>query len=58
LARAYLKGAGLTLLGELAKVTGLSRPEAGRGNHLLVDKGLAERPSKGIYRWSTMSGTQ
>ena len=54
LARAYLKGAGLTLLGELAKVTGLSRPEAGRGNHLLVDKGLAERPSKGIYRWSRM----
>ena len=54
LARTYLQGAGLTLLGELAKVTGLSRPEAGRGNHLLVDKGLAERPSNGIYRWSGM----
>jgi len=51
LAQAYLKGAGLTLLGELSKVTGLSRPEAGRGNHVLVDKGLAERPSNGIYRW-------
>jgi hypothetical protein len=54
LARTYLQGAGLTLLGELAKVTGLSRPEAGRGNHALVDKGLAERPSNGVYRWSRM----
>jgi len=51
LAQTYLKGAGLTLLGELSKVTGLSRPEAGRGNHVLVDNGLAERPSNGIYRW-------
>jgi hypothetical protein len=54
LAGTYLQGAGLTLLGELAKVTGLSRPEAGRGNHALVDKGLAERPSNGVYRWSRM----
>jgi len=54
LAQTYLKGAGLTLLGELSKVTGLSRPEAGRGNHVLVDRGLAERPSNGVYRWSRM----
>jgi hypothetical protein len=54
LAKTYLRGAGLTLLGELAKVTGLSRPEAGRGNHVLVDKGLAERPANGVYRWSGM----
>jgi len=55
LARTYLQGAGLTLLGELAKVTGLSRTEAGRGNHILVDRGLAERPSQGIYRWGSMN---
>src|SRR5262249_32877667 len=54
LAKTYLQGAGLTLLGELSKVTGLSRPEAGRGNHVLVDRGLAERPSNGVYRWSRM----
>ena len=28
-ARAFLKGAGMTVRGELAKVTGLSRPDAG-----------------------------
>src|SRR5215210_1800302 len=42
-ARAYLEGAGMTLPGELAKVTGLSRVEAGRGNHALVDEGYAVR---------------
>jgi len=49
-ARAYLDGAGMTLLGELAKVTGLSRPEAGKGNHALVDEGYAERVERGVYR--------
>jgi hypothetical protein len=58
LARTYLQGAGLTLLGELAKVTGLSRPEAGRGNHVLVDKGLADRPGTGVYRWLSMNDHQ
>lgn len=48
-ARAYLHGAGMTGLGELARVTGLSRPEAGRGNHALVDEGFAERLSAGVY---------
>ncbi len=48
-ARAYLHGAGMTALGELARVTGLSRPEAGRGNHALVDEGFAERLSAGVY---------
>jgi hypothetical protein len=49
-ARAYLLGAGVTLLGELAKVTGLSRPEAGKGNHALVREGFAERVEQGVYR--------
>ena len=50
IARAYLSGAGTTLLGELSRVTGLSRVDAGRGNHALVDEGLAERLGTGIYR--------
>ena len=50
LARVYLEGAGMTLLGELAKVTGLSRTEAGKGNHALVAEGYAERVETGVYR--------
>ena len=50
IARAYLKGAGTSLLGELSRVTGLSRPDAGRGNHALVDEDFAERLAVGIYR--------
>ncbi|HEU4594660.1 MAG TPA: hypothetical protein VFS10_05795, partial [Pyrinomonadaceae bacterium] len=49
-ARAFLKGAGMTLRGELAKVTGLSRPDAGLGNHALVAEGFAERVETGVYR--------
>jgi hypothetical protein len=49
-ARAYLEGAGMTLAGELAKVTGLSRPEAGKGNHALVAEGFAVRVEQGVYR--------
>lgn len=52
LARAYLTGAGMTLRGELAKVTGLSRPDAGKGNHALVREGFAERVEDGVYRLS------
>jgi hypothetical protein len=50
IARAYLQGAGHTLLGELARVTGLSRTDAGKGNHRLVDEGFAERLEAGVYR--------
>jgi len=50
IARAFLGGAGLTVRGELAKVTGLSRPEAGLGNRALVAEGYAERLDVGIYR--------
>lgn len=50
IARAYLNSAGMTLRGELAKVTGLSRPDAGKGNHALVKEGFAERLAVGVYR--------
>ena len=40
-ARCFLDGAGMTLRGELARVTGLSRPEAGLGNRALVKEGYA-----------------
>jgi hypothetical protein len=49
-ARAFLTGAGVTLRGELAKVTGLSRTEAGLGNHALVAEGFAVRVGTGVYR--------
>ncbi|HEV2914766.1 MAG TPA: hypothetical protein VGX92_15925 [Pyrinomonadaceae bacterium] len=49
-ARAFLHGAGMTLRGELAKVTGLSRPDAGLGNQALVAEGYAERISLGVYK--------
>lgn len=49
-ARAFLDGAGLTTRGELAKVTGLSRPDAGLGNRALVKEGYAERLAEGVYR--------
>jgi hypothetical protein len=51
-ARAFLDGAGMTMPGELARVTGLSRPDAGAGNHALVKEGYAERISVGVYRLS------
>lgn len=50
IARAYLEGAGLTLRGELSKVTGLSRPDAGLGNQALVKEGYSERLETGVYR--------
>lgn len=50
IARAYLLGAGMTLRRELARVTGLSAPEAGLGNWGLVDEGFAERLAPGVYR--------
>jgi hypothetical protein len=49
-ARCFLTGAGLTIPGELARVTGLSRPEAGRGNRALVAEGYAVRVAPGTYR--------
>jgi hypothetical protein len=49
IARAYLAGAGMTLLGETARASGLSRVEAGSGNHQLVDEGYASRLRQGVY---------
>jgi hypothetical protein len=49
IARAFLAGAGLTIPGELARVTGLSRPDAGLGNRALVREGFAEMPARGVY---------
>jgi hypothetical protein len=48
-ARAYLTTAGMTFRGELARVTGLSNPDAGIGNWALVDEGFASRLAPGVY---------
>ena len=50
IARCFLAGAGMTIPGELARVTGLSRPEAGRGNLALVAEGYATLVERGTYR--------
>jgi hypothetical protein len=50
IARCFLAGAGLTIPGEMARVTGLPRPEAGRGNRALVAEGYATMPAPGTYR--------
>ena len=54
LARAYLAGAGMTLLGETARASGLSRVEAGSGNHQLVDEGFAIRIKQGVYELASL----
>ena len=53
IARAFLAGAGMTIPGELARVTGLSRSEAGRGNRALVSEGYATMPAPGTYHLSS-----
>lgn len=50
IARCFLEGAGMTIPGEMARVTGLSRPEAGRGNRALVAEGYATMLAPGTYR--------
>jgi len=50
IARGFLGGAGMTIPGELARVTGLSRAEAGRGNLALVAEGYATMLERGVYR--------
>jgi len=49
IARAYLASAGMALLGETARASGLSRVEAGLGNHQLVEEGFAVRVKQGVY---------
>jgi hypothetical protein len=50
IARCFLENAGMTARGELARVTGLSRPEAGRGNRALVADGCASMLAPGVYQ--------
>lgn len=50
IARCFLSGAGMTIPGELARVTGLSRPDAGLGNRALVAEGFATMLGRGTYR--------
>lgn len=49
IARCFLQCAGMTLPGEMARVTGLARPEAGLGNRALVKEGFAVSPKQGVY---------
>ncbi|MBL8137373.1 MAG: hypothetical protein JNL48_12180 [Acidobacteria bacterium] len=56
IARAFLTNAGMTVPGELARVTGLSRPEAGLGNRALVAEGFAVSPARGVYVLASEGG--
>jgi hypothetical protein len=49
IARCFLQSAGMTIRGELSRVTGLSRTDAGLGNRALVDEGYARRVAYGVY---------
>ena len=50
IARCFLTAAGMTVPGELARVTGLTRRDAGRGNRALVADGYATMLAPGWYR--------
>jgi hypothetical protein len=56
IARCFLAGAGMTFRGELARVTGLPRPDAGRGNRALVAEGYATMVAPGEYRLASRTG--
>ena len=58
IARCFLSCAGTTFPGELARVTGLSRPEAGLGNRALVAEGFAVSPSRGVYQLTRIEEPQ
>jgi hypothetical protein len=49
IARCFLSTAGMTVPGELARVTGLPRSDAGLGNRALVAAGFATSPARGVY---------
>lgn len=53
IARSFLCCAGMTVPGELARVTGLSRVDAGIGNRALVAEGFAASPARGVYVLAT-----
>ncbi len=50
IARSFLDGAGMTVRGELGRVSGLPRPDAGLGNRALVAEGYAVMLAAGVYR--------
>jgi len=56
IARCFLDGAGMTMRGELVRVTGLSRAEAGRGNRALVAEGYATMLGTGVYQLADTRG--
>jgi hypothetical protein len=53
IARGFLTAAGMTVPGELARMTGLSRPDAGLGNRALVAEGYASMLAPGWYQLKT-----
>lgn len=56
-ARCFLQTAGWTYPGELAKITGLSRPDAGLGHHALLREGFCARlQPAGTYQLTGRSG--
>ena len=48
----------MTIPGELARVTGLSRPEAGLGNRALVAEGFATMAAPGVYHLADLGQRQ
>ncbi len=56
IARCFLAGAGMTIPGEMARVTGLPRPDAGRGNRALVAEGVASMLAPGTYQLAAIQG--
>src|SRR4029077_16508620 len=54
IARSFLSSAGMTVPGELARVTGLSRRDAGLGNRALVAEGYATMLAPGTYRLANL----
>jgi hypothetical protein len=58
IARCFLACAGTTIPGEMARVTGLSRPEAGRGNRALVAEGYATMSAPGFYQLAGVPSRQ
>jgi hypothetical protein len=57
IARCFLAGAGMTAPGELARFTGLTRPQAGLGNRALVEEGYAVKVARGTYRLAAWNAT-
>lgn len=53
-ARGFLESAGLTVRGELARVSALSRADAGLGNRALVADGTAVMTAPGVYVLSSL----